>query len=105
MADSLLEQAERLATLCRATLDSPSGNPLRTANMISEHRQMVAMLEELIEFQHGYESIHQRLLRLVKNLLDASSTGSNGTRSWRKDLPQPVKTVLILIHEFIKRRR
>jgi hypothetical protein len=103
--DSILEQAERLAIQCRATLDSPSGSPLRDGKVMSEHRQMVAMLQELVEFHRGYALVHVRLSRLALNLLNAFSTGSNGSRSWVKGIHQSGKTALVLIHDFLQRRR
>ena len=105
MTDSITDRAERLVIQCRATLDSPHGTPLRIEKMISEHRQMVTMLEEHIEFHRGYELVHVRLSRLALNLLNAFSTGSNGSRSWMKGIHQSGKTALILIHDFLQRRK
>ena len=105
MADSLLDQAERLAQQCRATLDSPVGSPLRIEKMISEHRQLVVMLEHLIAFIRGFLQVHQHLSRLVKRLLDAFSTGSNGSRTWIRGIHPAGKTALVLIQQFLQRRR
>jgi hypothetical protein len=105
MTDSLTEKHERLVAQCRATLDSPPGTPLRIDKMISQHRELVTAFEEHLEFHRGYARVHLGIYRLVKKLLDAFSTGSNGHRSWVKGIHPSGKTALVLIQQFLQQRR
>lgn len=103
--NSILGEAERLATQCRATSDSHAGSQLRTEKILMEHRQLVFMLEQMLEYQHGYARIHLTLSRLVKKMLDAFSTGSNGHRTWVRGIHPAGKTALVLIQQFLQRHR
>ena len=105
MSNSLLHRAEKLAIQSRATLDSQSGSSLRQGNMLTEHRQLVGILEELIEHTHIRESFTMGILRHLRNIFNGSSTGSNGKRSWRRNLDQDLKTALISAHSFIHRHK
>jgi hypothetical protein len=105
MSSSQLEQDERLAQQCRATLNSPLGTPLRDEKVKSEHRQLVIHLEERIERDTTREDFIRGFLRLAKNIFENSSTGSNGHRSWSRAIPQNLKTALILLYQFLQRHR
>lgn len=101
----LPERAERLITQCRATSDSHHSNPLRTGRLMSEHRQLLQLCEELFEERQIRESFIEQVLRYLRNIFNSFSGGSNGRRSWNRDIPQAGKTALISAHSFIHRHK
>src|ERR1700722_1021344 len=105
MSNSLPERFERLVIQCRATLDSPNGNPLRIDQILSSFRQLVPLAEEMVEHTHVRETFLAHVLRHLKNIFASSSTGTNGQRSWIRDIPQSLKTALITAHSFFHRHR
>lgn len=96
---------ERLVTQCRATLDSPSGNSLRADQILLLFRQLIPECEKQLERTHARESFTTGCLRHLKNIFGASSGGSNGKRSWHRNLDQDLKTALISAHSFIHRHK
>ncbi len=105
MSDSLLKEAEDLIAQCRATFDSHHGNPLRSDRISMLCRQLVGVAEKLTEREHIRESFTKGTLRHLRSIFAASSTGTNGHRSWRRNLDQDLKTALISAHSFIHRHK
>ena len=103
-----MQEAERLVIQCRATSELPhlpNGDSLRTGRQSLEHRQLIGIVERFIEHTMDREHFTDQCLRHLKNIFANSSTGTNGRRSWIADLPQGVKTALIIANNFIQRHR
>lgn len=102
MNETILDAAEALLNRARVTTARTYGSPLRSDQMILEHRQLVSTLAEVIEFHRGYAQEHHRLVKLVHRLRETLIEGTNGIRFWSRSLPRPARTALTSLNNYLR---
>lgn len=90
----LLERMQRTAQM--------APGPLRTDQMLLEHRESRLALEAQAQYIQGFSDVHKRLVRLVSRALKALSPVTNGRRFWIPKLPDEAKTALIVLNTFMR---
>jgi hypothetical protein len=81
------EQVLQLLEDMARTLVMPPSSLERGANVYREWARARALLPLLLEYQAGYETELHALVQKVGALLVAFSESSNGSATWRTELP------------------
>lgn len=102
MIEPLWNRAEAILAKARATSGKTAGSPLRSENMVLEHRELTSVVEELLEFSKGQDEEHTQLVRLASLVRAGLIGGSNGKKFWTPSLPRAAKTALTLLNNYLR---
>lgn len=79
-------KALSLLAICDQTAAREARDPIRTGDMLTEHRLLRQELRQQLQILEGFSAEHHELISLVFELL-GTVTVSNGRADWISELP------------------